>query len=293
MKFKFKRFMSVILIAMMLLSFFTACQYQGAGGETSESDSSSEPDETTGSPKPTTSDYTIQRINGNCYIVFDDISAYKIQPPEDGTCIYVLPGLEFSSVKELKELSDKVTQRKLDEDDKRHIANYFGKDENGIPICDFDQLLVPQLPEGYELLGGVWEGRLYYLCSESQSQGTATFYSYSAKAYEDIFQRKYTNAFDEAFRKEHPELREERLTDRNAVQFSYKNGRNIRYTLSAGDKTFAVDEIYSSNADDVVPRSVKLYCADGEFNYIIELRPLSERPSVEFLLSLGMEVYSE
>ena len=278
-----KRIFSGALAFLLLLFSLTACNNQGVGA-----DNSSDPAETTETPRPTTSDYTIQRIDDQCYMVFDDISACKIKPIE-GADIYYITWLEFSSVAELK---NSVTQHLLDEGDKSIVATFFEEGEHGIRVCDFDRLLVPTLPEGYESLGLYWTGEQYSHCTESTSYGTATFKCNSVEGYERDLERDYISSFDKDFKREHPDYKEEELADRNAVQITYENTKHIRYTLTTEDKVFKVDEIYSA-VTDITPNCVKVYCTEGEFNYIIELRRLIERPSEEFLLSFGMELYSE
>lgn len=121
------------------------------------------------------------------YIEFDD---YGYTASGNGSYeAFDMAGLPFNSLSELKE---KVTGNGLTDEEKNFIKerkDLFTADENGIAVCDFDNLLEPEVPESLlplEMVGGTWAGERYTAAYDS-GNGVRFLFGYFTK---DIFEAR-------------------------------------------------------------------------------------------------------
>ena len=190
---------------------------------------------------------------------------------------------------------DTVTQGKLTDGQKRHIAEVFPKDETGETLmCDFDNLYEPALPEGWATNGTSWYGPYYAF--QIASGNTFGFVRWLPETiYDKIFQRDYTDFFDN-----------ERITvtktenegGKEKTFYYTGNGGSMqeRYVLYEGERTITVDKCYFLSVgselvpdSNDVPVSVTLYCEEGEeLFYTVMLYNFGSAPDDQLLKQFSM-----
>ena len=191
-----------------------------------------------------------------------------------------------------------VTQGKLTDGQKRHIAEVFPKDETGETLmCDFDNLYEPALPEGWTVYSVGWYGPYYSF--EIVSGAASGFVRWLPETiYDKILQRDYTDFFDN-----------ERITvtkteNEGGKERTFFNGDQMqeRYVLYEGKRTITVDKYYIFNFDsdlsvdseplpdsNDVPVSVPLYCEEGEeLFYTVMLYNFGSAPDDQLLKQFSM-----
>ena len=276
-----KKIISSILIFAMCISL-VACSAVGNKSKTPNSGANDE----------NGTDYSIVRDNGEYFIIFDDIATYQGDMQE-------LASISFPSMKEFK---DTVTKGKLTDSQKRIMATAFKRDDDGkILACDFDNLFVPKLPATGSVTDVSWSGGNNYSFSMNLDGEIFGWYHYLTESeYTELYQRDYLNLFE---RKNINVTSTETIDDNKSVIYSSTSAgefKDVRFTLSAGEKTFVVDKTYRLKMNDLeiktssdVPFSIALYCIDGEERYVISLYGFTSDPSDEWLLSFGIEKFSE
>ena len=250
------------------------------------------------------SDYEIKIIDGQHYIVFDKEDAYKSYNVQ-------VVGFHMSSLGELKKA---VTQRTLTDSQKANIAKSFSKDENGILICDFDNLYVPILPKNMAMKDVLWTGEeISFLCEDNTYDigGYVTCYA-SYKRFENYWVKNFANIGSGRVYKS------EKTSDRNAIIKYYTTSvgkfKQILYTLVDGLKVIMVSELYTMEIydseynypltiSDSVPNSVEILGFTEDPNgldencftlyYSAYFGDWTERPSVEWLMEFGLKPYDE
>ena len=95
-------------------------------------------------------------------------------------------------------------------------------------------------------------------------------------------------------------LSTEQIEDRNATviiftsetYYGVKDHKRVYYTIRDENKEVFVCENYTPSTD-VVPSTVYIYGTENGMNYVVNLRNLQERPSVEYLMGFGYREYVE
>ena len=215
--------------------------------------------------------------------------AFPDEPEPSGN---VQVNLDFTSI---KEMYDTVTQEKLADWQKRHIAEVFPKDETGKTLmCDFDNLYEPALPENWTTNGASWYGPYYaFQIASGDKFGFVTWLPESL--YRETFQRDYTDFFDN-----------ERITvtktenegGKEKTFYYTGNGGSMqeRYVLYEGKRTITVDKCYFLSVgselvpdSEDVPVSVTLYCEEGEeLFYTVMLYNFGSAPDDQLLKQFSM-----
>ena len=246
--------------------------------------------ETTTSPKPNnppityhTTNYEIKK-NGEQHYIFLETPEYYLRRDEN-VQVSVVSGIQFPSY---DVFYDKVVNHKLTESDLYAVVR-FHADDIGIRVCDFDNLSVPQYPEGVTSRHVSWEGNWYYDAFQmtGESYGYATFYP--REEFENQMQ-----AQPWADDLKHQAVIEER----NADVFFYGNRQIcVQYMLEDGDGTFLIRETYwtYSNKYEVPSvedlKWVEVFYSENGRQVLFTLHDLEEIPTVEWLKGFGVEKY--
>ena len=257
---RMKRFIIGFLLLSLLLPVLASC---GAGMEAES--------ETVSTYVPKAIDYEIVRIDGEDYLVFDEdaYAYYSAKMPP-----WVVP--MFSSASDLKEALKNGKFSKT-------TAVRFPKDDHGIPIGNLDRLLEVVAP-GYETTGYVWEGRIYSHDLRRPDDGAEIFaYFYPDEAsYDEVFQADNITAYEG--------LKSEQIEERNATVTFLSGGRkSVRYECENEKRHIFVNEFYRKTTD-LIPEYVRVYCREGDFWYRLIFAGLLDRPSEEWLLSIGVQL---
>ncbi len=233
--------------------------------------------------------YSITYSNGNYYFVLGDIETYHDSYQN------VLAAVEFDSI---EEFYDVVTNGKLSDSQKTIIATAFQRDDTGILCCDFNNLYALKTPAEFDITGVSWEGIVYSYSLESKNG----VFGYALLYNEEQYTQKYQSDFVNYFNKSTINITKTETIegDKTATYYSTFAGefKQIRYTLSDGDKTFVVDKTYrlamaneAISVSPVAPSNVTLYCTEKGIHYVIDLFELANDPTDEWLMQFGMSRY--
>ena len=241
-----------------------------------------------GSKVPTDADYSLVGIDEMKYIVFENVSEYEREGQESAT-------LNFKSMKEFVEC---VLEGKLEDWQKIIVASTFPKDENGIVICDFDNLFIPILPSDEAIYEVYWNGESYSFSFTLKNSVFGNMYYYTQEQYNNAYKNDYENFFNnDAITVDRTEQTEDGKTE---IYYSTKAGelKQVRYLLTDDDKTIVVDKTYRLNMNNPLldnsaeyPSNVTLYCIENNEYYVVDLFEFSEEPSDLWLLSFEIEKY--
>lgn len=238
--------------------------------------------------------YEIIEEEDEYFIVFNDEEITNNEHFQNGWDSLTI---KFASLSELRE---KVATNSLSDSQKAHIRRVFPRDDTGaIKICNLGKLYSPILPERFEITGVYWYGEIYTFDFENEQE-----FGYVTYCTEETYLQEYEYEYEDFFNRDNISLsRRKQIEDRNAEEFYYEtlagSFKQVRYTLTTENKTLIIDETYrlftihsDLSTSDTVPSRIGIYGIDNGVYFIVSLNDLIERPSVEWLLSIGMELYS-
>ena len=238
-------------------------------------------------------DYRIVRENGQCFIVFDDITVYQREYPPD-VDINVVADVEFDTIQAFK---DSVTKGKLTYAQKEIIANAFPRNSDGkIPCCDFDKLYAPVLPVGGTVGGVSWKGEAYSFQLTLNDNTSGYLHCLTEESYLDKYQYHYLDFFD---RDTITVTKTEDLGNgKVATYYTTIAGElmNIRYGYAKGNRNFVIDKTFRlkmnnpelTPASEEIPSVIDLFCRSAEGYFHISLYDLCEDPSDDWLSAFGI-----
>ena len=216
-------------------------------------------------------DYSIEKIDGKYYFVFDNPENYD---PED--CFgQVLGYIKFDSLADMK---DQIANGKLTESEKCLISVFY-RDNVGIEIVNIDDLRMPTLPEGIGLQGPEvhWEGRLYYLYGDKL--GIA--FCYGTESYcKEAFEERYSS-----------------FAAKSEANISIeKPGDKASFTLESSNKKMAVTVKCSSYESKIRLDYQIIGYHDGEYFVVyfdewVNGEEIPEIPDDAWFLSFGLTPY--
>jgi len=241
--------------------------------------------------------YEIIDKNGEFYIVFDEATmsdSFKSQNVQLGS-------VKFSSVEEFKKT---VEEKSFDRSQLSIIYKSFSKNSEGmIKICNIKDLRIPQVASEVEYSAFHWRGETYSYYLQSSSGVNGYFHCYTDEIYEQYYATEYVDFFSQdTIRVTKEEWEEERNADIYYYSTSQASSKKIRYILfnEANNETLIIDEKYilslSSNllpTSESVPYSIEIYGGKSGSRFVIYLNGFTERPSVEWLMQFGTELYKE
>ena len=129
-----------IILSLLLVSSMLGCNFDTIEAENSDTNINNHSELFNGD---NIMDYKIQEIDGEYYIVFDDISRYIEEPLPPGMFVEPITHLSFENVEEMQ---NTILTGKFAHADKRIIANYFSKDDNGVIIPNPYNVYLPVFP---------------------------------------------------------------------------------------------------------------------------------------------------
>lgn len=223
-------------------------------------------------------DYSLIEQAGNNYMVFDDMTLYD--GPNDRA------DLEFESLAEFK---DTVITGKLTDWQKTVIATAFKKDDNGVRICDFNNLLEPHMPNECKIRAVYWSGESYSFDIYTSSGVFGVILNLPQSIYNEMFNRDFEYIFNDTTIK----VKETYETDdgKKSTVYTTSKGDSLRYIISTtvyGEKNIVVKEEYRSSSN-TVPNNIEMYCIDSDSFYVVKLYGLVEKPSDAWLYEFSME----
>ena len=297
-----------LLSALFLLLVLTACTTPDTPApETSPetqteiptleetTDADTEPSETILIGSFSTDAYTVTQVSGQYYLNFlDGNDDHTGSNPS-----LSITTVSFPSVAAMKQaiLTSSFTQTEL-----QIIKNSFSKNEDGIIICDLNQLYEPVLPEGYTLAGVTWNGAEYELKIKGNESSEGGY-----------IQFKKPNAWDSVYQYEMDLLKKFKILQQESGTFDGASSETYVYTTSAAKLKDVYLTIPSENGStptrvilhyclehsdpeysvsDTIPRRVEIYGEDNGQHFKVLLSSPTA-PTVEWLSSFGITPYVE
>lgn len=206
----------------------------------------------------------------------------------------VATGLPFESVAELQE---RVLFNKLSEEELCHISTYFSKSKNGkIAVLNMNSLQEPVLPQGLTIKNNVeWRGQYIDISLDADETYSDSFYGHYVYCTKTVYDNFRKTALDI---QDHFVYSVENIEDRNAKVTVFSTGtttlKDVEYTIKYSDTTLNIVERYrlqttsDLECSDTIPYRVYVFGVTGEHYYYYSFNYLGIRPSVEWLLSLGV-----
>ena len=250
--------------------------------------------------------YIIERKNGKCRLNFKEGNE-KDQISTDG-CVQYPPYIEFAS---LEAMTEALTSGTLDDYQLFIIRNFFERNEDdSIVILDPEKFLVPTLPLHNTIktvqLCGDYCNFVLQAPQNSETDTKPTFYYFnqlSQESYDDNlsdFEEDVKGLNSPAY----VDLVRTTTEDRNATVYEYSTEmgrfRQILYTVTRRNTTIYVREFYRIQASpnhpdaivsETVPREVRLFGCDDGICFSVYDYNLTERPSMEWIGTFGIEEY--
>lgn len=243
-----------------------------------------------------TDTYTIERIDGFCYLTF----AEGCEPKKwvQAGCVVETGDLHFST---LREMFQAFTAGPMDGYALQMIRTFNPCTEDGkYLVPDPYYFKMPDLPKGYLPAGLRVNGlRSTFNIKNSYASGSFGFLS------EAQYQR-YVAEFG-TFAESYAKLYRDTVTQKDAderggtvyeVRNDYYTYRYHLYTVSKGSVEYYIKEQYVLwekkniyGTSETVPYSVTGYGVSGGEYFTFTVRKLKERPSEEWLSSFGVTLY--
>lgn len=253
----------------------------------------------------TETSYTITVKDGNYYLNFSDGNELINPIEQEGLRSF---SLEFSSLGEMKDsfINNKLTDRQIET-----MKLGFPKDENGIAICNMNQLYEPVLPPDLVASKILLKGSSYgfTLSNPSIESSVKSITGSLSVVSPDTYQECYASEFTNFFNSDTISLDSQiEASDRNSIIYNYSTEsgkfRLIQYDIAIGDKLLHVSELYflyldnttahySTEISDTVPVQIEICGSENKQYFYIYLSGFTERPSVEWLSSFGLAEYVE
>ena len=232
-------------------------------------------------------DYKIQEIDGEYYVVFDDISRYIEDPLSSGMFINPITYLTFENVEEMQ---NAIPNGKLTHTDKAIIANYFFKDDKGVIISDPYDVYLPVFPDEtivkcYDTVTLVSRG--YYFDAKFLDNDdayivftclTKKHYNTNLEYAKNDIQKKY-----KVWEKEFDEI----IGEKEVVNLD--NRKIIQYTLSNEDKTMFVIEKQKFVDSTIKDYGAEIFCESNGAYFNVYIGNMDKVLDPEWLFGFDVE----
>ncbi len=291
MKMKMYAFFSILLVLVMCIGMAACSADYAAENPSNRQSPVAEPSRQETVPNQTVEnvpvdyekqDYTLVSENGEHYIVFEDADKYENFQCQEAA-------ISFPSMQTFK---DSVINGTLSSSKKATMTKVFRKNEDGsVPACDFDNMYVPVVPGEYFVEGVGWEGGEAYGFIVYFTDDTSASIQYlSADRYEEIYQSKYVNYFDN----DNITVTKTEITEDGKEIIRYRSKvasfRAVRYSVTEGDKTVIVEKTYRDSQSS--PYKLKLYGTQGQQHYVVTIMQMRHDPTDEWIMSFGLEKFA-
>lgn len=233
-------------------------------------------------------DYSIVTRDGTHYIIFDDITKYKL-PPE--LLVSISAYLTFNTVEDARQA---VMNGTLNDGEKAHMVLAFPKDDIGIPICDFNNMYVPKLPRKWTVSCFNWSGTHYSFPITAKDGSYGYISCISKGSYENSLKE-----LDEMFDNENISIEELTVTADNKTIGIYTTDntkeKEVIYKLSDRGRTVTVSKSYrfesktSPSTSSPTLMRIEMYIEEDGVYSLVSLNNLVKDPTDRWLLKFGLE----
>lgn len=232
-------------------------------------------------------DYKIQEIDGEYYIVFDDISRYIEEPLPPGMFVEAITHLTFENVEEMQ---NTILTGKFAHADKTIIANYFSKDDNGVIIPNPYNVYLPVFPneinvkhyDRVTLLGLGYYFNVKFL-DDDNAYGdfailTKNHYNTNLECAKNNIRDKY-----KVWEKEFDEI----IGEKEVANLD--NRKIIQYTISNENKTMYVIEQQEFNDSILEDCDVEIFGESDGVYFNVHIDDLNKTLDPEWLFEFDVE----
>lgn len=236
--------------------------------------------------------YVLYEQNGQQYIYLENA-----QDAENPTEQIALEHIHFSSFEEM--VSDITTGNFSEMELWQIMVNtlYYTDSRNGsLPVCELNTFWEPIYTDTYSRGDILWTGPEYEFIMKGTDGSTVHVVPgiYSKRNLE-LYTQPMTNYAAYADRLGWIITDIQTDTERNAdvyfAENSYIHFKAIVYHITKGDVTYYVYENYQIEKSTSVPEFIDMVVVNGENWMLFKFYDLTERPSLEFLSSFGMQEY--
>lgn len=205
-------------------------------------------------------------------------------------------GVHFDSVEEMR---DDFLNYQFTESEIAHIEALLERHNGLVPIPDLSRLCKPVLPDDVSTNGRVqWSGSASYSFSVSCNNIYRLSMNTITKSH---FEETPDSIFNLSVRDRLEVIHQEQIEDRNATLYRTRSPKNghisefIFYTLTDGDKTIYVYESYyqTGYSPENLSAFIKMYIQDDDRYAYVYMDNYEIRPTMEWLLSFGLEKLPE
>lgn len=233
--------------------------------------------------------YSILTAKDQYYLRIHDMSAIESRSlsavPMTSVAADRIP--EFISAKHMK---DSILCGKLSSYDLYYIWRHCKVDPDyDLLICDPYDIHEPRPLKGLPYSSVYWLGTYY-----SYSYRISSDHYWSISCYKLTKEHNVHTAFDREMEIVNKYLLyTEQTQDRNATVYYYNigghgsNDKRILYDLSTQDKPLIINETYNDEAK-TIPMDTQVCGIENGVYFTVSITSYNERPSVEFLQSLGI-----
>lgn len=269
--------MKKILIIVFCLTFVIIC-FSGCGIDNSSIDNGR---------------YKLKKIEGGSYLLINDRTEESIESIIDVGMIQEAE-IQFDSI---AEFVNTVKNGKLSDRQLAIATKTFGKDSNGIKVCDFSNIQIPVNPIELECKKVFWSGELYSFYLESKSNTIAYYHLLNKDSYNYQYVENYLHFFD------NDSVSVTKTIDNgNNTEYYYStskgNMKKVRYTVISGQTTLVVDETYRLSMEDKsiltsneIPYRVTIYGIKTDEYFSIDIFDIADKPTEEWLSKFSVKAY--
>lgn len=236
--------------------------------------------------------YKIIKEDGTSYIVIDSEriedgnSSANITEMEESTTI------KFESIQEMR---DDIKHGNFTDEEFKKLTYSGMRNFGKIEIPDLDNLYLPICPDNVVFNGQIyWDnGPEYgYIVSSAETDSMHIHMGIiKSESYEEA--RNMMATFEEDDRYEI--ILKIKELDRDGIAYTYTiNGhrRMVSFsTISTGDADLLIKEVYIDSYSKL-SSYVKIYGKQGDAYFIVYMEDYTERPTVEWLSSFGLEKFN-
>ena len=275
-----------IILSLLLVSSMLGCNFDTIEAENSDTNINNHSELFNGD---NIMDYKIQEIDGEYYIVFDDISRYIEEPLPPGMFVEPITHLSFENVEEMQ---NTILTGKFAHADKRIIANYFSKDDNGVIIPNPYNVYLPVFPneinaKHYDRVTLLSLGYYFNVKFFDDDNVYGDFALLTKNHYNTSLECAKNNIRDKykVWEKEFDEIIGEK-----EVANLY-NRKIIQYTLSNENKTMYVIEQQEFNDSILEDYDVEIFGESDGVYFNVHINDLNKTLDPEWLFEFDVERY--
>lgn len=233
------------------------------------------------------------------YAIMDNDGTYTLRfheplPVKDkGNVNVSLPGGTLVSFDTVAKMKEAIETGNFSKQQLEAIRNRFARKDGEILSVNTNKLYEAALPEEMEATEVTWTGDDYFFTVKNKSDDDVSGrLEFDTKEEHDQHKQKMTE-----FLERYDDIVQYKEDDRDATVYEYKlrfgiSMRIVMYTLQSNGKTTMVQETYRMSGTEAKFQGVWL-CGEQDGAYFYADIEGDSRPSVEWLLSIGLKPYTE